>query len=213
MILVPILYRRTARQLKEDGDDGSGRLLNRESRLFFARIGAPAIPIGLFWMGWTNYVSTPTQNLHQCSALTQIVLDLRLVAPRSLRGHRVRHHLCLPVRVHVHYRLVPAVRRVCAYLRCARQIPRCRGYDGRGYPYVPEPGHALDVDGAGDYQCRGDADSLYFDALGAVVAEEEQVGDGVVDLACCSVYIGSTIVTVDGLAGLEVHGEASAFID
>lgn len=57
MILVPILYQRTAKQLKEDGDNGSGRMLNRESRLFFARIGAPAIPIGLFWMGWTNYVS------------------------------------------------------------------------------------------------------------------------------------------------------------
>ncbi|KAK1140904.1 hypothetical protein N8T08_009777 [Aspergillus melleus] len=55
MFLVPILYRRTAKQLKEDGDDGSGRVLDRESRLFFAQIGAPAIPIGLFWMGWTNY--------------------------------------------------------------------------------------------------------------------------------------------------------------
>ncbi|GLA18388.1 hypothetical protein AnigIFM62618_006031 [Aspergillus niger] len=57
MILVPILYRKTARQLRDAGDDGSGRMVDRESRLFFAQIGAPAIPIGLFWMGWTDYPS------------------------------------------------------------------------------------------------------------------------------------------------------------
>lgn len=57
MSLVPILYRRTAKQLIEDGDDGSGHMLRQESRLFFAFFGAPAIPIGLFWMGWTDFVS------------------------------------------------------------------------------------------------------------------------------------------------------------
>lgn len=56
MVLVPILYRKTAKQLRDAGDDGSGRMIDRESRLFFAQIGAPAIPIGLFWMGWTDYV-------------------------------------------------------------------------------------------------------------------------------------------------------------
>ncbi|KAJ9296668.1 hypothetical protein DTO271G3_4867 [Paecilomyces variotii] len=57
MFLVPILYKRTQRQLKKDGDDGSGKVLNRESRLFFAMVGAPALPIGLFWMGWTDFSS------------------------------------------------------------------------------------------------------------------------------------------------------------
>ena len=57
MVLVPILYRRTANQLKRDGDDGSGRMLDQESRLLFALVGAPFIPVGLFWMGWTDYVS------------------------------------------------------------------------------------------------------------------------------------------------------------
>lgn len=28
-----------------------------EKRLWFAMFGAPAIPISLFWMGWTNYSS------------------------------------------------------------------------------------------------------------------------------------------------------------
>jgi hypothetical protein len=56
-LLVPFVYRSTVKQLKRDGDDGSGRALARESRLYFAMIGAPALPIGLFWMGWTDYVS------------------------------------------------------------------------------------------------------------------------------------------------------------
>ncbi|KAL3471207.1 major facilitator superfamily transporter [Aspergillus californicus] len=59
MVLVPILYRRTAAQLQRDGDDGSGKMLNQESRLFFAFCGAPAVPIGLFWMGWTAYPNIP----------------------------------------------------------------------------------------------------------------------------------------------------------
>ena len=52
------MYRMTVRQLERDGDDGSGEAIHRESRLYFAMIGAPMLPIGLFWMGWTDYVST-----------------------------------------------------------------------------------------------------------------------------------------------------------
>jgi MFS family permease len=55
--LVPFVYRSTIKQLERDGDDGSGKAIFRESRLYFAMVGAPALPIGLFWMGWTDYVS------------------------------------------------------------------------------------------------------------------------------------------------------------
>jgi hypothetical protein len=55
--LVPFVYRSTVKQLERDGDDGSGKAIFRESRLYFAMVGAPALPIGLFWMGWTDYVS------------------------------------------------------------------------------------------------------------------------------------------------------------
>lgn len=55
--LVPVVYHATVRQLQRDGDDGSGKAIFRESRLYFAMIGAPALPIGLFWMGWTDNVS------------------------------------------------------------------------------------------------------------------------------------------------------------
>jgi hypothetical protein len=54
--LVAVVYRITAKQLERDGDDGSGKLLDRESRMIFAMVGAPALPIGLFWMAWTDYV-------------------------------------------------------------------------------------------------------------------------------------------------------------
>ncbi|KAL4968078.1 MFS transporter [Aspergillus stella-maris] len=57
MFIVPVLYKRTAEQLARDNDDGSGKMLDQESRLFFAFCGAPAVPIGLFWMGWTAYPS------------------------------------------------------------------------------------------------------------------------------------------------------------
>lgn len=61
MVLVPILYQKTAKQLADDNDDGSGTKLKQESRLLFSCIGAPFIPVGLFWMGWTDYVSSLTR--------------------------------------------------------------------------------------------------------------------------------------------------------
>jgi hypothetical protein len=64
--LIPMAYRKTVRQLKRDYDDGSGKAIHRESRLLFAMVGAPALPIGLFWMAWTDYVSAyhaPLPNL------------------------------------------------------------------------------------------------------------------------------------------------------
>ncbi|KAI0533124.1 major facilitator superfamily domain-containing protein [Xylaria digitata] len=53
--LLPWTYHCTVKQLQRDGDKGSGTMLNRESRLYFAMMGAPAVPIGLFWMAWTDY--------------------------------------------------------------------------------------------------------------------------------------------------------------
>lgn len=52
---IPFIYRRTVKQLERDGDDGSGMKIDRESRLLYSMIGAPFIPAGLFWMGWTNF--------------------------------------------------------------------------------------------------------------------------------------------------------------
>ena len=57
IIAVPFVVHKTNRQLARDGDDGTGTKLDRESRLLFAMWSAPLIPIGLFWMGWTDYAS------------------------------------------------------------------------------------------------------------------------------------------------------------
>lgn len=57
LVLVPLVVRVTNKQLQRDGDDGTGTAINQELRTIFSMIGAPLIPIGLFWMGWTDYVS------------------------------------------------------------------------------------------------------------------------------------------------------------
>lgn len=57
MVTVPLVVRITNKQLERDGDDGTGNMLNQETRIIFSMIGAPLIPIGLFWMGWTDHVS------------------------------------------------------------------------------------------------------------------------------------------------------------
>jgi len=77
------------RQLEEDGDDGSGKAMHRESRLFFAMIGAPTLPIGLFWMGWTDYVSIPYASSSRAvyTSLTNDRLPFQY-------GHPWQHH-CL----------------------------------------------------------------------------------------------------------------------
>lgn len=70
MVTVPLVYSITKKQLARDGDDGTGKVINQEMRLIFAMIGAPLIPIGLFWMGWTNYVSDLPSTLHPNHPLT-----------------------------------------------------------------------------------------------------------------------------------------------
>ena len=55
-ILVPLLHHWAKRDLaiikEKNGPQAS---LPPEQRLWFAMLGAPAVPISLFWMGWTNY--------------------------------------------------------------------------------------------------------------------------------------------------------------
>lgn len=50
--IVPVVYSWTAKEYKKTGR------IAPETRLWYAMLGgAPAIPISLFWMGWTSYVS------------------------------------------------------------------------------------------------------------------------------------------------------------
>jgi MFS family permease len=57
--LVPLIYTWTKRELQEiqTANPSVVARLPPESRLWFAMLGAPALPISLFWMGWTAYPS------------------------------------------------------------------------------------------------------------------------------------------------------------
>lgn len=55
-LLVPVVYRMTVRQIRlaESRGEGAERQFNPEVRLWYAMLGpAVAIPVSLFWMGWT----------------------------------------------------------------------------------------------------------------------------------------------------------------
>lgn len=69
-LFVPGMYRRMRRELgvetrsshnDNDNDNAASDKGSNptcpENRLWYAMIGVPAIPISLFWMGWTDYVS------------------------------------------------------------------------------------------------------------------------------------------------------------
>lgn len=53
-LLVPIVYRKTTKQIKLSESRGEGQQFNPETRLWYSMLGpAVFIPISLFWMGWT----------------------------------------------------------------------------------------------------------------------------------------------------------------
>lgn len=53
-LLVPMIYKWAKDDLAKIKEQG-GTQLPPEFRLWFAMLGAPAIPISMFWMGWTDY--------------------------------------------------------------------------------------------------------------------------------------------------------------
>jgi hypothetical protein len=92
--LVPLIYRWSKRDLKKIQDEG-GDSLPPEFRLWFAMLGgAFAIPISLFWMGWTSYVSVASRYpVWVSSANLLIVLDQYLVTTSSVDIIRIRRSM------------------------------------------------------------------------------------------------------------------------
>lgn len=62
--LVPFVWIKTDQLCLEKGDNGSGKSIPQESRLMFAMFGAPLLPIGLLWMGWTDVVRIQSHIVH-----------------------------------------------------------------------------------------------------------------------------------------------------
>jgi hypothetical protein len=57
-LLIPLIHHWAKRDLIVANErDGPDARLPPEERLWYAMLGAPAVPISLFWMGWTNYAS------------------------------------------------------------------------------------------------------------------------------------------------------------
>jgi MFS family permease len=61
-MLVPWVYKKTKKELEQNRTE-TGTHIDPEVRLWYAMLAAPTIPISLFWMGWTAYVST----FYKCS--------------------------------------------------------------------------------------------------------------------------------------------------
>lgn len=54
-LLVPFIYRKTLKRIKKTHSDGTSKF-SPEIRLWYAMYGpAVAIPVSLFWLGWTNF--------------------------------------------------------------------------------------------------------------------------------------------------------------
>ena len=59
MAVAPVIwyvYNKTVRAAEQAAMEGK-KTFDPEIRLWFAMIGAPFVPISLFWMAWTDYVS------------------------------------------------------------------------------------------------------------------------------------------------------------
>lgn len=82
--LVPFTYIKTKRNMDAQKSE-NGSHVNPEVRLWFAMLGAPAIPISLFWMGWTAYVS------FLCLILNLLHLTRPNHSPQSVYGLRYSH--------------------------------------------------------------------------------------------------------------------------
>ncbi|KAL5426946.1 hypothetical protein PMIN04_001669 [Paraphaeosphaeria minitans] len=150
LITVPFIVRKTNRQLERDGDAGQGTKLGRESSLLFAIYSAPFVPIGLFWMAWTDYASISVCSPILASVMVgagiiSIFLSAYMYIIDAYEGQGGEH----------------------ADLCCARQVPS-RGWNDRGQRAdVPESGSALCADDTGLYQCCCSADSVGANQVGS----------------------------------------------
>jgi MFS family permease len=100
LLLVPLLYSLTKKAAKKA--DGNGKVLQPEVSLWWAMAGASVLmPISLFWMAWTCYVSVRSilLSLHLLIPFYLLVLYQYLVADRGL--WYLRLFSCL----HLHYNL------------------------------------------------------------------------------------------------------------
>lgn len=147
-LLIPWIYKITKRSFADN-------TFVPEIRLWFAMLGAPAMPIGLFWMAWTDFVSLPIYiraiNIPKHKLTTPKGKYNNLVTNPSIRPNRLRHHLYLHDSLHVHHRLLRDLRRFSISIRDIHALRRSWWYDGGRGPVLCECGSEVDVDCYGVY--------------------------------------------------------------
>lgn len=135
--LVPIIYHWAKRDLKAIQEQGGDRL-PPEFRLWYAMLGGGvAIPVSLFWMGWT---ARPDISIWSPLAASVLFGFGRLIPAGhdktmlTARRHFDRLHFLLPV----HHRLVRGIRSIRA--RLSHLYPICRGrwHGGGGHSVLRE---------------------------------------------------------------------------
>lgn len=97
-LIVPLVYKKTKTAFIQNS-------FVPEVRLWFGMLGAPAIPISLFWMGWTDYVSALfiIMNYRMKHFNTSVVKYKYLVTNHGFRTTRLWNSLCFYDSVHVHH--------------------------------------------------------------------------------------------------------------
>jgi MFS family permease len=132
-----------------------------ENRLWFAMLGAPLIPIGLFWMGWTDYVRTNPPTL-EFARTNQPLAEINLnLVPHYRLGHlRLRNYHRLHIELHVCHRLIRHVCCICTGVYDGLTVLRSRGNDCCRDSVLLEHGRSLHVDDSGMHQCGNDTASV-----------------------------------------------------
>lgn len=110
LALVPLLYGLTKKAAKKAEDEG--KALQPEVSLWWAMAGASILmPISLFWMAWTCYVSACCTLLSVPVLIPSyfLVFYQYLVADRGIRFFRLRSCLHLYYNIYVHHFCLPEV--------------------------------------------------------------------------------------------------------
>lgn len=172
--LVPVVYSWTAKEYKKTST------IAPETRLWYAMLGgAPAVPISLFWMGWTSYVSVhdlllivSVTNFH---ALLISAIHLNLVSSHCLRLVRIRNHYYFYRHIHVYHRFLWCILSICIGLPWFYQICRGRRHDGCWWAYLPFYRCSLHPDHLGGHQYSHGRNSILALCVWADTSQIQQI--------------------------------------
>ena len=127
--LVPLIYKWAKQDLQRIQERGGDRL-PPEFRLWYSMLGgAFALPISLFWMGWTARPDISIWSPLAASVLFGYGELASINCPRNGANKRYRHFMCVHHMLPVHYRFIRDIRRFCSGINNLDPILGFRRYD------------------------------------------------------------------------------------